>query len=106
VNVNLNSASVTHNEQAHRFELDIDGLRSILTYRRYPDRIIFDHTEVPQPIEGKGLAAKLARFALDFARENHLRVIPLCPYISDFLRKHTEYQDLLSSEDAQKLLPH
>jgi predicted GNAT family acetyltransferase len=105
VDVNLNSAGVTHNEQAHRFELDIDGLRSILTYRRYPDRIIFDHTEVPQPIEGKGLAAKLARFALDFAREHHLRVIPLCPYISDFLRKHTEYQDLLSSEDVQKLLP-
>jgi len=46
VDVNLNSASVTHNEQAHRFELDIDGLCSILIYRWYPDRIIFDHIEV------------------------------------------------------------
>ena len=105
MDVNLNNAGVTHNEKAHRFELHVGGLRAMLTFRRFPDRIIFDHTEVPQPIEGKGLAAKLARFALDFAREHHLRVIPLCPYISSFLRKHTEYQDLLSSDDLPKLLP-
>ena len=104
MDVNLNDLMVIHNEQAHRFELDADGLRSLLTYRRFPDRIILDHTEVPQPLEGKGFAAKLARFALDFARQQHLRVVPLCPYISSFLRKHTEYQDLVSSEDLQKLL--
>jgi predicted GNAT family acetyltransferase len=63
------------------------------------------HTEVPQPLEGQGLAAKLTRFALDFAREKHLRVVPLCPYTSSFLRKHKEYQDLVSAEDLQKLLP-
>jgi len=104
VDVNLNDLDVTHDEQAHRFELHVDGLLALLTYRRFPDKIILDHTEVPHPLEGKGLAAKLARFALDFARHQHLRVVPLCPYISSFLRKHTEYQDLVSSEDLQKLL--
>ncbi len=104
VDVNLNNVAVTHNEEAHRFELYINGLRALLTYRLSPDRMVLLHTEVPQPLEGQGLAAKLTRFALDFAREKHLRVVPLCPYTSSFLRKHKEYQDLVSAEDLQKLL--
>jgi len=101
VDANLDKLSVTHNEAAGRFELLVDGRRALLTYRRFPDRIVFDHTEVPKPLERHGLAAKLARFALDFARANHLRVVPLCPYVSSFIHKHPEYQDLVSSDDPQ-----
>jgi predicted GNAT family acetyltransferase len=101
--MNLDSVTVAHNEEARRFEVLVDGYRSLLTYRRFPGRIVFDHTEVPEPLEGQGLAAKLSRVALDFARANHLRVIPLCPYVSAFIRKHPEYQDLVSTEDLQKL---
>ena len=101
--MNLNNATVTNNEPAERFEMLVDGLRALLTYRRFPDRIVFLHAEVPPSLEGRGLAAKLTRFALDFARANHLRVIPRCPYVSNFIRKHAEYQDLVSSEDVQKL---
>jgi len=104
VAVNLNKVTVTHNEEAQRFEMLVDGLRALMTYRRFPDRIVFAHTEVPQPLEGQGLAAKLARVALDFARVNRLRVVPLCPYVSSFIRKHPEYQDLVSSGDLQRLL--
>ena len=104
MDANLNNVAVTHNEQAHRFELLVDGLRALVTYRLLPDRIIFVHTEVPPPLEGKGLAAKLARSALDFARARHLRVVPLCPYVRSFVRKHSEYHDLLSPEDLQRLL--
>jgi len=104
VNVDLNKLTVTHNEEAQRFEMLVDGLRALLTYRRFPDRIVLVHTEVPQPLEGHGLAAKLSRFALDFARANHLRVVSLCPYVSSFIRKHPEYQDLVSSDDLQRLL--
>jgi predicted GNAT family acetyltransferase len=104
VDLNLKAAVVTNNEEAKRFEAQVDGLLSLLTYRRFPDRIFFIHTEVPSPLEGKGLAAKLARTALDFARANHLRVVSLCPYVSAFIRKHAEYQDLISFDDLQKLL--
>lgn len=103
MNENLEKATVVHNEEARRFELNIGGQIALLTYRRFPDRIVFDHTEVPKPFEGHGIASKLARSALDFARLNHLRVVPLCSYVSSFVRKHAEYQDLLSSSDLQKL---
>ena len=100
--LNLNNLTVTNNEAGERFEMLVDGLRAVLTYRRFPDRIEFVHAEVPQSLEGQGLAANVTRFALDFARANHLRVVPLCPYVSNFIRKHPEYLDLVSSEDLQK----
>jgi predicted GNAT family acetyltransferase len=102
VDVNLDQTTVTHNEMASRFELHVDGIRALLTYRQFSNRMVFDHTEVPKPLEGHGLASKLAQYALDFARANHLRVVPLCPYVSGFIRKHPEYQDLVSCEDPQK----
>ncbi len=102
--LNLDDVVVTHNQEAHRFEATVDGLRSLITYRRFPDRLVLQHTEVPPPLEGQGLAAKLTRTALDFARASHLRVVPLCPYVSRFLRRYPEYQDLLSADDLQRIL--
>ena len=104
VQLNLDDVVVTHNQEAHRFEATVNGLRSLITYRRFPDRLVLQHTEVPPPLEGKGLAAKLTRTALDFARASHLRVVPLCPYVSSFLRRYPEYQDLLSADDLQRIL--
>lgn len=103
--LNLDAVAVTHNEAAHRFEANVDGLRALITYRRLPDRLVLQHTEVPVPFEGHGIAAKLTRTALDFARANHLQVVPLCPYVSSFLRRHREYDDLLSPGDLQKIRP-
>lgn len=102
--VNLDEVIVANNETAQRFETTVDGLQALITYHRFPDHIVFKHAEVPTPLEGKGLAAKLARAALDFARANQLRVVPLCPFVSSFIRKHSKYQDLVSPGDLQKLL--
>ena len=102
--LNPDAIAVTHNEAAHRFEATVDGLRALIAYRRLPDRLVLQHTEVPPPFEGHGIAAKLTRAALDFARANHLHVVPLCPYVSSFLRRHREYDDLLSADDLQKIL--
>ncbi len=104
MDLNLDSITVTNNEEAQRFEAQVDGLRALLTYRRFPNRIVFNHIEVPPPVESKGLAAKLTRTALDFARANHFRVVPLCPYVAAFIRRHAEYQDLVSADDLKKLL--
>jgi uncharacterized protein len=104
VDLNLKDVAVIHNEEAHRFEARVDGLRALMSYHRFPDRLVVTHTEVPPPLEGHGLAGKLARTALDFARANQLRVVPLCPYLASFLRKHSEYHDLLSPGDLQRVM--
>ena len=103
--LDLDGVTVTHNEEAHRFEATVDGKSCFLAYRRFQDRLLLYHTEVPAPLEGHGIAAKLTRAALDFARANHLRVVPRCPYVSSFLLKNREYLDLLSFDELQKILP-
>ena len=104
MDLNLNDVTVIHNEEAHRFEAQVEGHRALMNYRLFPDRIVFTHTEVPPPLEGHGLAGKLARTALDFARASHLRVVPLCPYVASFLRKDSEFHDLVSADDLQHLM--
>jgi uncharacterized protein len=92
----LKNIAVIHNEKEHCFEATVGGMKALLTYQRFPDRIVYNHTEVPSALEGQGLAAKLAQTALDFARASHLRVVPQCSYIASYIQKHPEYQDLVS----------
>lgn len=58
-------------------------------------RIIIDHTEVYSPYGGKGIGTKIVNAAVEFARENDIRIIPLC----SFARKVME-----NDENARELL--
>jgi predicted GNAT family acetyltransferase len=91
----LDQVQITHNEAAHRFEAEVQGLTAILVYKLVPAGMIIQHTEVPLELEGRGLAAKLTRTALEFARTKNFSVIPACSYAVTFMAKHPEYNDLL-----------
>ena len=88
---------VTHNTAAERFELRAGGELCVLDYRRTSDKLVIYHTEVPPSFQGRGLAARMTRAALDFARAENLRVEPRCLYTASFLRKHPEYSDLIAA---------
>ena len=65
-------------------------------YTMRGDAMVFTHTEVPEELEGEGIAAQVVRFALDSARARNLRVVALCPYVRAYLRRHEdEYMDLV-----------
>lgn len=53
------------------------------------------HTEVPSALRGKGIAGELAKTALEYARDNNLRVDVICPSVATFIRKNPEYQSLV-----------
>ena len=91
---------VTDNQAERRFELHADGEMSILTYRISGDRIRLIHTEVPRELRGRGYADMLARAALESAARNHLRVVPLCPFVRAFLERHPEYDALVAPNGA------
>ena len=89
------SIEVTDNASAHRYEISADGeLAGYVTYRRRPGRIVFRHTEIDDAFEGQGLGSRLARAVLDEAREHGEQVVPLCPFIAAYKRRHPEYADL------------
>jgi hypothetical protein len=93
--IELDKLEVKHNEAARRFEADLQGSTAVLVYKLVPGRMLIQHTEVPQELEGRGIAAKMTRVALEYARSQKLEVVPACSYTATFMAKHPEYNDLL-----------
>ena len=88
--------TVVHNPDQTRYEIHVDGeLAGFTRYRRTPDAVVFEHTEIDDAHEGKGLGGQLARGALDDVRANGHKVIAECPFIKAWIAKHEDYQDLL-----------
>ncbi|MBN9500389.1 MAG: N-acetyltransferase [Armatimonadetes bacterium] len=87
------------NKEASRFELDYEDKPSIIDYKRGKRTIALIHTEVPEEFRGHNFANILAKFALDTARAEDLKVLPYCPFIKVYLKRHPEYADLVTHEE-------
>ena len=87
------SATVRHNVAESRYELDTEHGMAIAVYRLQGDRAIFTHTAVPPQDEGKGIASRLVRAALDDVRLRGLKIVPACSFVVAFVRRHSEYND-------------
>jgi uncharacterized protein len=90
--------AVRQNRDDDRFEIETDGGPAFVEYIIDGDEITFTHTEVPKEAEGKGIASALVAAALVYARESKLRVIPKCAYVTSWLKRHREYDDILHPE--------
>ena len=92
---------VTDNRSASRYEVHVGAeLAGFVEYqlRRHDTVISLVHTEVSDAFQGQGLAAILARHTLDDARKRGLGVLPFCPYINSWIKKHPEYTDLVPED--------
>jgi predicted GNAT family acetyltransferase len=89
---------IRHDVAAQQFRAESNGDVAALQYRRDPDSITFLHTEVPDAWQGRGIAQKLAQFGLEYASREKLHVIPLCPYVDAYIKRHPEYQPLLKPD--------
>ncbi|UYO96706.1 N-acetyltransferase [Microbacterium sp. M28] len=82
-------ATVTRNDDGSRYEIRIgDTLAGFADYERRPGEILFTHTEVDPAFQGRGLAGILAADALADAAASGDRIVPYCPYIAAYLKKH------------------
>ena len=94
----MTQSSVRHNEKDERFESDAEGGIAFVEYIIDGDEITFTHTEVPKAAEGTGVAGRLVADAMAYARGANLRVIPQCAYVAAWLKRHSEYDDILHPE--------
>ena len=85
-----------HKAESNRFEIQTEGLVAVLEYSLQPGRIIFTHTGVPPALEGRGIGSQLAKAGLEYARENKLKVTPLCWFVAAYIERHPEYAELVS----------
>jgi predicted GNAT family acetyltransferase len=93
---------LSDNQEKHRFELHVGiELAAFAEYNVLKNGLLFTHTEVLPAFEGRGIGSAIARYALDETRRRSVQAIPVCPFIAGYLRKHPEYQDLLSPESRR-----
>jgi predicted GNAT family acetyltransferase len=82
--------------ERERYELSIDGeVVGYSAYRARPSLIAFVHTEIDERHQGRGLADRLIRFALEDARARGLAVLPFCPFVKSFIERHREFEALV-----------
>jgi uncharacterized protein len=88
--------AVQDNPGELRYELLLDEhVVGEILYRLAPDHVVLLHTEVLPSLEGKGLGARLVAGALDDVRDRGLHVIPFCPFVRSYIRRHSDYADLV-----------
>ena len=59
------------------------------------DKMTVHHTEVKDELRGKNVGFQLVEHAVEYARANHRKIVPLCPFTKSVIDKHKEFQDVL-----------
>lgn len=57
--------------------------------------MIIDHTDVGDTLRGKGAGLQLVMAGVEYARENNIKIIPLCPFAKSVFDKKDEIKDVL-----------
>jgi predicted GNAT family acetyltransferase len=88
---------VGHNENEQCYEASVDGRAAgFCQYEIEGDTVTFTHTVVRPEFEGEGVGSALAKFVLEDSRAQHRKVVPACEFINAYIRRHGEYQNLVS----------
>ncbi|MCO4745949.1 MAG: N-acetyltransferase [Proteobacteria bacterium] len=92
------SEKVVREQQEHkgRYVFGADEPRAEMTYSQAGESVwIIDHTLVPERFRGQGIGGRLVLAAVEDARREGHRIVPLCPFAAAQFRKHPEYADVL-----------
>lgn len=86
---------LTNNTDDRQYEFHIDGLVPKIEYIRAGEKIYLTHTEVPKELEGKGVASALVKQVLENIQQNSLKLVPLCPFVLGYIKRHPEWESLI-----------
>ncbi|MFT3894988.1 MAG: GNAT family N-acetyltransferase [Anaerolineales bacterium] len=99
--IDLNELTVVNNEAEKRFEAWIEGYLSKLDYIRDGKNFVITHVGVDPELRGQGVAGKITQVALEYAKSNSLRVIPMCSYAAAYIRRNPQYADLTHQKEEE-----
>jgi NAD+ kinase len=92
----VSGATVVDSFEQNRYEILVGGeIAGVLHYRRRGNVIQLEHTEIDNAYEGRGLASRLARGALEDARRRATPVVVVCPFVTGYVERHPEWSDLI-----------
>jgi len=87
--------NLVDNAQDRQYEFHLDGFIPRIEYIKAKDNIYLTHTEVPKELEGKGIASILIKMALEDIEKKKLTLIPLCPFVAMYIKRHPEWRKLV-----------
>jgi len=61
-------------------------------------KIIVNHTYVSESLRGQGIALKLVKRVIEYARKENIKIVPLCSYVEKVMTRNEEYKDVLSEK--------
>ena len=83
------------NEAGHRFEMKVGESIAFIEYKQRQNKITLIHTEAPPELEGKGAATALIEKTLDYIEKNNFKLIPICPLVVAYIKRHPEWKRIL-----------
>ncbi|GAB3941340.1 GNAT family N-acetyltransferase [Spirosoma harenae] len=92
-------SAIHNNIHRQRFELETDGKLSIVEYQMVSDdTLALVHTEVDPSLEGHGIGSKLVEGVLEYIEQKDLKIVPLCPFVSAYLKRHPDWNRVVSTD--------
>ena len=92
---------VTDNPRASRYELWLGTTHAgFIQYRAEPAAVLLVHTEVDPAFAGQGLGEQLVAGALADLRARGLKLVPFCPFVRAYLRRHPDQAVLVAGDPA------
>lgn len=90
-------AIVIHDTDKHQFKMDIGDYCAYLAYSNAGHKVIDIYTTyVPEALRGQNIAAELVDAAIDFVKQNNLKIIPTCSYVERYIQRKG-LQDLVQN---------
>ncbi|RZJ86853.1 MAG: N-acetyltransferase [Brevundimonas sp.] len=86
---------ITDNADRHQYELPVESDVAVVTYNLSEPNLMITETLVPVPLEGRGIASRLAKHVIADARERGLVILPVCPFFAAYFQKHPEHADVV-----------
>ncbi|EGM68142.1 GNAT family N-acetyltransferase [Shewanella sp. HN-41] len=81
-----NEITIEHQQDKQRFIIPFEGYEAVLEYQVSGKNIDFNRTFVPNELRGKGLAERLVRHGLRWAKSQDLAIQASCWYVQKFLK--------------------
>ncbi len=89
--------TVREDSARQRYELEAGGELAFIDYLRDGRNVLMTHAEVPPALRGGGVGSALVKGALALVRERGGKVVPVCPFVAQYMRRHPETRDLLAA---------
>ena len=83
------------NEKAKQYEFHIERVITKREYIKTQNKNYLTHTEVPTKREGKGIGSSLGKMALEDIKKKELILVPLCPLVALYIKRHPEWKELV-----------